>query len=66
MQAKKEEKRPEELFRSHLDRMIDMKYPLCRLASAMENADVNGDGDTDDGLTLTVNFIQGVINDLTW
>ena len=36
------------------------------LAQATENVDVNGDGDIDDGLTLTVGNVQGVVNDLTW
>jgi len=36
------------------------------IATATENIDVNGDGDTDDGLTLTVKDVQGIINDLTW
>ena len=36
------------------------------IATATENVDVNGDGDTDDGLTLTVGNVQGVVNDLTW
>ena len=36
------------------------------LATATENQDVNGDGDTDDGLTLTVADVKGAINDLTW
>ena len=35
-------------------------------ATATENVDVNGDGDTDDGLTLTVGNVQGVVNALTW
>lgn len=36
------------------------------LATATENMDVNGDGDSDDGLTLSVADVQGVVNDLTW
>ena len=36
------------------------------IATATENVDVNGDGDIDDGLTLTVLDEQGVVNDLTW
>ncbi len=36
------------------------------LATATENVDVNGDGDIDDGLTLSVLDIQGVVNALTW
>ena len=36
------------------------------IATATENTDVNGDGDTNDGLTLTVGDVQGVINDLIW
>ena len=36
------------------------------IATATENVDVNGDGDTDDGLTLTVGQVQGVVNDLIW
>ncbi len=36
------------------------------IATATENQDVNGDGDIDDGLTLTVSNVQGVVNDLTW
>ena len=36
------------------------------IATAMENQDVNGDGDTDDGLTLTVGDVKGSINDLLW
>jgi prepilin-type N-terminal cleavage/methylation domain-containing protein len=36
------------------------------IATATENVDVNGDGDIDDGLTLTVADVQGVVNDLTW
>ena len=36
------------------------------LATATEEVDVNGDGDTDDGLTLTVLDVQGVVNALTW
>jgi prepilin-type N-terminal cleavage/methylation domain-containing protein len=36
------------------------------LATATEDIDVNGDGDTDDGLTLTVEDIQGVVNDMAW
>jgi len=36
------------------------------IATATENVDVNGDGDIDDGLTLTVANVQGVVNDLTW
>jgi prepilin-type N-terminal cleavage/methylation domain-containing protein len=36
------------------------------IATATENIDINGDGDTNDGLTLTVGNIQGVVNDLVW
>jgi prepilin-type N-terminal cleavage/methylation domain-containing protein len=36
------------------------------LATATENQDINGDGDTDDGLTMTVLHIQGSVNDLIW
>ena len=36
------------------------------IATATENVDVNGDGDTDDGLTLTVANVRAVVNDLTW
>ena len=36
------------------------------LATATENVDINNDGDTDDGLTLTVEDVQGVVNDLAW
>ena len=36
------------------------------IATATENVDVNGDGDIDDGLTLTVGNVQGVVNALTW
>ena len=36
------------------------------IATATENQDVNGDGDTDDGLTLSVENVQGVINALVW
>ena len=36
------------------------------IATATENVDVNGDGDTTDGLTLTISNIQGVVNNLTW
>ena len=36
------------------------------LATATENQDVNGDGDTDDALTLTVADVEGIINDFTW
>ena len=36
------------------------------IATATENVDVNGDGDTDDGLTLTVENTEGVVNALTW
>ena len=36
------------------------------IATATENVDVNGDGDIDDGLTVTVANVQGVVNDLTW
>jgi prepilin-type N-terminal cleavage/methylation domain-containing protein len=42
-------------------------YPFdASLASATEAVDVNGDGDTDDGISLTVADVQGVINDLIW
>ena len=36
------------------------------IATATENVDINGDGDIDDGLTLTVANVEGVVNDLTW
>ena len=36
------------------------------IGTATENVDINGDGDTDDGLTLTVDNVQAVVNDLTW
>ena len=36
------------------------------VASAVENVDLNGDGDTDDGLTLDTDKTQDVINDLSW
>ena len=36
------------------------------IATATENIDINGDGDTNDGLTLTVGNVQGVVNDLVW
>ena len=36
------------------------------LATAREKVDINGDGDTDDGLTLTVNRTRGVVNGLSW
>ncbi len=36
------------------------------VATATENIDINGDGDINDGLTLTVGNVQGVVNDLTW
>ena len=36
------------------------------LATATENQDLNGDGDTDDGLTLSVSEAQGVVNDMSW
>ncbi len=36
------------------------------IATATEAEDVNADRDTDDGLTLSVEGIQGVINDLYW
>jgi len=36
------------------------------IATGTEIVDVNGDGDTDDGLTLTVADVQGVVNDMTW
>ncbi len=36
------------------------------IATATENIDINGDGDVDDGLTLTVGQVQGVVNDLAW
>ena len=42
-------------------------YPFdASLASAIEAVDVNGDGDTDDGLTLTVADVEGVLNGLIW
>ena len=36
------------------------------IATATENVDVNGDGDTDDGLSLTVSNVEGVVNDMSW
>ena len=36
------------------------------IATATENVDINGDGDTDDGLTLTVSQVEDVVNDLNW
>ncbi len=36
------------------------------IATATENQDINGDGDVDDGLTLTVADVQGVVNDMVW
>lgn len=36
------------------------------IATATENQDVNGDGDIDDGLTLTVSDVQGVVNAMVW
>jgi hypothetical protein len=36
------------------------------ISTATENVDVNGDGDTTDGLTLTVGNVQGVVGNLTW
>jgi len=36
------------------------------LATATENVDINGDGDIDDGLTLTINDVEGTVNDLNW
>ena len=36
------------------------------IATATEEVDVNGDGDIDDGLTLSVLDVQGVVNALTW
>ena len=36
------------------------------IATATENVDVNGDGDIDDGLTLSVLDVQGVVGALTW
>jgi prepilin-type N-terminal cleavage/methylation domain-containing protein len=36
------------------------------IATATENVDINGDGDTDDGLTLTVGNVQGTVNDMSW
>ncbi len=36
------------------------------LATATENQDINGDGDTDDGLTLSVSEVQDVVNDMSW
>ena len=36
------------------------------IATATENQDVNGDGDSDDGLTLSVENVQGVINAMVW
>jgi len=36
------------------------------IATATENVDINGDGDTDDGLTLTVSDVRASVNDLNW
>ena len=36
------------------------------IATATENQDINGDGDIDDGLTLTVADVQDVVNDMVW
>ena len=36
------------------------------IATATENVDVNGDGDIDDGLSLTVAAVEGTVNDLSW
>ena len=36
------------------------------IATATEDVDITGDGDTDDGLTLTVEDTQGIVNDLVW
>ncbi len=36
------------------------------IATATENVDVNGDGDIDDGLTLTVSDVRASVNDLNW
>ena len=36
------------------------------LATATENQDINGDGDIDDGLTLTVADVEGVVNAMVW
>jgi prepilin-type N-terminal cleavage/methylation domain-containing protein len=36
------------------------------ISTATENVDINGDGDTADGLTLTVANVQGVVGQLTW
>ena len=36
------------------------------VATAVENVDLNGDGDTDDGLTLDTDKTQGVVNDMSW
>ena len=51
---------------------FDYQFLIATLtASAMEIVDVNGDGDSDDGLTLDVDGILGVISgsageDFTW
>ncbi len=36
------------------------------LARAVETEDVNSDGDSTDGLTLSITNVQGYINDLRW
>ncbi len=36
------------------------------IATATEAEDVNADLDTDDGLTLSVEGVEGVVNDLYW
>ena len=36
------------------------------IATATENQDINGDGDIDDGLTLSVLDVQDVVNDMSW
>jgi len=54
-------------------RKFDYKFEIVgsapyngSLATAIEREDVNGDGDTNDGLTLTVQDVQGSVNDLKW
>ena len=39
---------------------------VASIATATETQDVNADLDTDDGLTLSVEGVQGVINDIVW
>jgi len=36
------------------------------IATATELVDVNGDGDTADGLSLTIEDVQGVVGDMVW